>query len=153
MTKELEISREQLIPLALLDASGHGIKGKTRLQKLAFLLDKEELGDNFKAYNFKKYDYGPFSKHLLQDTEGLKREGVVDINKTQTFSGNVRYDYELEEDWLEEVKDLAEEEDISEIFKAAEQLVEKHENKSIRDLVEYIYDKYPKYEKNSVYEY
>lgn len=153
MTKELEISREQLIPLALLYASGHDIKGKTRLQKLAFLLDKEELGDNFKAYNFKKYDYGPFSKHLLQDTERLKREGVVSINKTRTFSGNARYDYELEEDWLEEIEDLAEEGDISKIFEAAEQLVKKHENKSIRDLVEYVYERYPEYEKNSVYEY
>lgn len=153
MTKELKISREQLIPLALLYASGRNIKGKTRLQKLAFLLDKEELGDNFKAYNFKKYDYGPFSKHLLQDTEGLKRDGVVDINKTRTFSGNARYDYELEENWLGEVEDLAEEKDISEIFEAAEMLVEKHKDKSIRDLVEYIYEKYPEYEKNSVYEY
>ena len=153
MTKELEISREQLIPLALLYASGRDIKGKTRLQKLAFLLDKEELGDNFKAYDFKKYDYGPFSKHLLQDTESLKREGVVDINKTRTFSGNARYDYELEDDWREDVRDLAEEDDISEIFEAAEQLVEKHEDKSIRDLIEYIYDEYPGYEENSVYEY
>lgn len=153
MTKQLEISREQLIPLALLYASGREIKGKTRLQKLAFLLDEEELGDNFKAYNFKKYDYGPFSKHLLQDTERLNREGVVDINKTRTFSGNARYDYELEDDWLEEVEDLAEEEGIREIFEAAEQLVKKHEDKSIRDLVEYIYDKHSEYEKNSVYEY
>jgi len=153
MAKELEISREQLIPLALLHASGCEIKGKTRLQKLAFLLDKEELKDDFKAYDFKKYDYGPFSKHLLQDTEWLKREGVVDINETRTFSGNARYDYELEEDWIEEVEDLAEEENISEIFAAAEQLVEKHEDKSIRDLVEHIYDHYPEYEQNSVYEY
>jgi uncharacterized protein YwgA len=153
MTKEMKISREQLIPLALLYASGRNIKGKTRLQKLAFLLDEEELGDNFKAYNFKKYDYGPFSKHLLQDTEQLKREGVVDINKTRTFSGNARYDYEIEENWLGEVEDLAEEKDISEIFEAAEMLVEKHKDKSIRDLVEYIYEKYPEYEKNSVYEY
>ena len=153
MTKELEISREQLIPLALLHASGREVKGKTRLQKLAFLLDKEELGDDFNAYHFKKYDYGPFSKHLLQDTEKLEREGVVDIDKSRTYSGNTRYDYELEEDWLEPVEELAEDEDISEIFEAAEELVEKHKEKSIRDLVEYIYDEYSEYEENSVYEY
>jgi uncharacterized protein YwgA len=153
MSKKLEISREQLIPLALLYASGREVKGKTRLQKLAFLLDEEELGDQFKAYSFKKYDYGPFSKQLLQDTERLKRDGVVEIDKTRTFSGNSRYDYELEEDWIEDVEYLAEDDDISEIFEAAEKIVEKHEGKSIRDLVEYIYNEYPEYEENSVYEY
>jgi uncharacterized protein YwgA len=153
MTKELEISREQLIPLALLYASGREVNGKTRLQKLAFLLDREELGSNFNAYQFKKYDYGPFSKHLLQDTEKLENKGVVDISEKPTYSGNIRYDYQLEEDWLEPVEELAEDNDISEIFESAEELVQKHSEKSIRDLVEYIYEKYPEYQKNSVYEY
>ncbi|TQQ81625.1 hypothetical protein [Halonotius roseus] len=153
MSKELEISREQLIPLALLHASGHEIKGKTRLQKLAFLLDKEILGEQFKAYDFKKYDYGPFSKLLLKDTERLQENDVVDINQKATFSGNVRYDYILNDQWLDEVEELADDDDIGEIFDAAEELVRKHEDKSIRDLVEYIYDKYPEYENNSVYQY
>jgi len=153
MTKELEISREQLIPLALLHASGRDIKGKTRLQKLAFLLDKEELGADFQAYEFKKYDYGPFSKHLLQDVESLSNEGVVDIDKSRTFSGNTRYDYELESNWTDEVEKLAKQDDIQNVFDAAESLVEKYDDMSIRDLVEYIYEEYPEYKENSVYEY
>ena len=150
----ITIDRESLVPLALLDAMGGEIQGKTRLQKLAFLLDEEQLGDRFDAYSYRKYDYGPFSKELLDDTESLAQKDLVDISEQRTVGGNTRYDYQLTDPGQDAVSKLSEKEsDISEIFDAAEEIVSEYGDLPLRDLIERVYDMYPKYTKNSVYQY
>ncbi|WP_336358500.1 hypothetical protein [Haloarcula sp. CGMCC 1.6347] len=153
MSPEVKISKEKLIPLALLDASEGSLNGKTRLQKLAFLLDEQELGDQFDAYSFKKYDYGPFSKRLLEDIEALERKGLVDISKSRTMGGNQRYDYELTDTGSEVIEQLLGVDDVEKVFNAAENTVNKYKDMSLRDLIEHVYDEYPEYQENSVYQY
>lgn len=150
----ITINRESLVPLALLDAMDGEIQGKTRLQKLAFLLDEEELGDQFDAYNYRKYDYGPFSKSLLEDVEDLEKKGLVKISKERTVGGNTRYDYELNsfgEQAIEQLK--SRDGDIDKIFDAAETIVDEYGDLSLRDLIEQIYDRHSEYIENSVYQY
>lgn len=148
----VEITERQLIPLSLLEAAGGEISGRTRLQKLAFLLVEEELDDDYPGYEFVKYDYGPFSKDLLTDVESLDDNGVVGEEETRTFSGNQRYDYDLQPDVGEQVKELAEsDEEMGEILEAAQEIVDEHGDKPIRELLEDVYDEYPEYLENSVY--
>ncbi|RLM83530.1 hypothetical protein D3D02_17820 [Halobellus sp. Atlit-38R] len=153
MTDEVTITREKLIPLALLEASGRDLQGKTRLQKLAFLLDEEELGDQFDAYSFRKYDYGPFSKQLLEDIESLERKGIVDIQESRTLGGNKRYDYELTAMGENVIEELLQMGDVEEVFEAAQRVVAEYGEMSLRELIEHVYDAYPEYEENSVYQY
>jgi len=148
-----KISRENLLPLALLRASGGGIQGKTRLQKLAFLLDEEELGDQFDAYQFRKYDYGPFSKELLEDVESLEKKGLVEIRKSRTLGGNARYDYRLTEDGEAVVKDLFDRDETSPILDDAKSTLSNYGDMPLRELIERVYQKYPEYKENSVYQY
>ncbi|MBX0286608.1 helix-turn-helix transcriptional regulator [Halomicroarcula sp. F28] len=148
------IERESLVPLALLDAMGGEIEGKTRLQKLAFLLDEEELGDRFDAYSYRKYDYGPFSKSLLEDTESLEEKNLVEIAKQRTVGGNTRYDYALTDTGRDAVSQLSEKEgDISEIFEAAKEIVSEYGDLPLRDLIERVYENHSEYKENSVYQY
>lgn len=152
MTLE-RISPEDLIPLALLRASGGEIRGKTRLQKLAFLLDEEQLGDRFDAYTFKKYDYGPFSKQLLEDVEDLEEKGLVDIHRTRTVGGNMRYDYKLSDSGMEVVKNINTDDDALVVFNDAEEIASEYGDLPLRKLIELVYDKHPEYTENSVYQY
>lgn len=151
---EYKISSRELIPLTLLRAAGDEVSGRTRFQKLAFLLDEEALADRFDAYDFIKYDYGPFSKKLLDDLEDLDEKDLVDLEKTRTFGGNMRYDHELTPDGKKAIDELIEQNDeVDEIYRSAKEVAEEYEDYSVRELVELVYKKYPDYKKNSVYEY
>ncbi|MCD2201252.1 SocA family protein [Halobacterium sp. KA-4] len=150
----ITIDRESLVPLALLDAMDGEIQGKTRLQKLAFLLDEEELGDQFDAYTYRKYDYGPFSKSLLEDIEDLEEKGLVKISTEKTVGGNTRYDYVLEDSGRKAVEQLTSRGgDIDVIFNAAEAIANEYGHLSLRDLIERVYDRHSEYTENSVYQY
>ena len=51
-----------------------------QLQKVAFLLGMERsdyMPDDY--YQFRKYDYGPFSDEVYRDAEQLEREGKIII--------------------------------------------------------------------------
>jgi uncharacterized protein YwgA len=147
----VQVNKRELLPLTLLAAADGEISGRTRMQKLAFLLDEEELDDE-DFYKFVKYDYGPFSKQLLNDLDRLEREGVIEEEESKTFSGNRRYDYRLSDEFADSVERLAETDDeVAEIVETARQVVREHNDKSIRALVEHVYDKHPKYKENSVY--
>jgi uncharacterized protein YwgA len=99
-----------------------------------------------------KYDYGPFPKDLLSDVESLDDDGVVGESETRTFNGNRRYDYGLQPDVSEQIEELAEsDEDVREVLEAAQKIVDEHEGKPIRELLEDVYDEYPEYLENSVY--
>lgn len=154
MTFEITITKKQLIPLALLEACGHHVEGKTRLQKLAFLVDELELGnEELDAYHFRKYDYGPFSKELLQDTEELEEKGLVEISTTRTLGGNKRYDYELTEKGKSVVDQLYNDDLGEKVSDAADTVCDKYGDLPLRTLVEKVYEQFPEYKENSVYQY
>jgi len=130
------------------------LEGKTRLQKLAFLVDKlESERVDFHAYQFKKYDYGPFSKGLLQDIEDLEKKGLVEITSTRTLGGNKRYDYELTDRGEQVVEFLEGHEDGEDVFDAAEEVCDEYGDLPIRTLIERVYDRFPEYKENSIYQY
>ncbi|MHA1660236.1 MAG: hypothetical protein ACTSUT_14085 [Promethearchaeota archaeon] len=64
------------------------IKGKTRLQKTAFLFEKEVLKKyrlNNVEFNFEfePYDYGPFSKKLMDFVDLFKNLNLIEIKSEQ----------------------------------------------------------------------
>lgn len=152
---DIELTRKQFVPLALLYASDdQQIKGRTRLLKLIFLLNEESDLDEEDKYDFRKYDYGPFSKEILDDLEWLEESGAVDIDRKPTFGGSTRYDHELTETGEELVEIITEIDQNTEvILEEAQAIVEEHNSKSIRSLLEYVYEEYPEYTENSVYQY
>lgn len=88
----------ELLMLLLRNSRGHRIRGRTRLQKIVFLL--EEQGINFE-YEFKPYLYGPYSATLKNNLSVLVELGMVNEESEEIeFDGVVhdRYAYSLTEE-------------------------------------------------------
>jgi len=76
------IGRRDLILLLVgVDASGHvgdAIGGLTRLQKLLFLLEREEhVSTSGEGFVFEPYKAGPYSSRLYDDLEFLENLGLL----------------------------------------------------------------------------
>jgi len=74
---------------------GEPIEGRTRLQKLVFLMQKrlEEAGEDplqSDDYEFIPYDYGPFSKELYDDLDETIARGRACHRKRHVRSSRVR---------------------------------------------------------------
>ena len=62
-----------------------GIGGITRLQKLLYLLEKEEnLTPREDGFDFTAYNYGPYSARLYDDLEWLENLGLIKTKVTAT---------------------------------------------------------------------
>ncbi|TXT55446.1 MAG: hypothetical protein BAJATHORv1_40359 [Candidatus Thorarchaeota archaeon] len=71
------------------------IEGRTRFQKLIFLLKKEKkIHFNFE---FTPYYYGPYSHELSEYIGFLVSFGLIEESRTQLSDSIDRYDYELTE--------------------------------------------------------
>lgn len=82
------IGRRNLLLLLLgLDADPSGLGGITRLQKLLFLLEREEgLTPAEAGYEFEAYKAGPYSPELYDDLEFLENLGLLKAEVTSEAS-------------------------------------------------------------------
>lgn len=139
------------LPLALLSADEEGtVEGRTRFQKLVFLLQKECNGIG-SEYDFKPHNYGPYSEDLSQDLKIMGREGYIDIVEEKTFNGSKKYIYNLTDkgrDYFEDI--LRDAPDAhSCLTDYAEEIENRYNDEELFDLLDYVYDRYPKMAVNS----
>lgn len=139
----------KLLPLAILEAAGDGkIEGITRFQKLVFLAQREQDGEQ--PYDFEPKDYGPFSKDLYDDLDLLVTNGFVDRSKEQTELGNEKQVYELTEKGRRAVERARKEDEEFPInVTGAEQVLSEYGDMSLWKLLEYVYETYPSLARNS----
>lgn len=78
------ISRRDLLLLLLgVDTAPEGLGGITRLQKLLFLLEREEgLKPTDRGFEFEPYRAGPYSPKLYDDLEFLENLGMLESTVT-----------------------------------------------------------------------
>jgi len=158
-----KLKTKQFLPLALLAASDGEIRGKTRFQKLTFLAEQELTEYDIDPHDFVAYDYGPFSKDLMEDVEKLESEGLVTINVRQTFGGDDRYDYRLTEHGRETYEENDPDDDwetgetpadgterFACIDTIARNVVRQFGEMPLSNLIDHVYTEYPDYAKNSV---
>lgn len=97
----------------------HGrIEGRTRLQKIVFLLMVEEE-INF-SFDFIPYYYGPYSDDLSEYVEDLISYGFLVEKRTRLSNDVYRYDYELTEsgkDLLNKIQETTVPGDMKQISK------------------------------------
>lgn len=147
----------KLLPLALMYAEDcETIEGRTRLQKLVFLLE-QELEEHSRSpiqgsdYGFIPYDYGPFSKELYDDLDWLSEEGLVDASEKEMEDGQVKYDYEITDQGVEFVEQQLASADGQTIVELARDLKGEYNDVLLSNLIEYVYSEYPEYAENSVW--
>lgn len=155
---ELELKLREVLPLALMrEADSDTIRGKTKITKLVFLAEEEFLKkrdyslEETVTFKFFPYDYGPFSKELLECLERLDDEGVIDISTTSTFR-NTRYDYQITEAAKEGLRTLEKNDmRVRTLCDVAKAVMDEYGSMRIRKLLDYVYDNHGEYTKNSVY--
>ena len=153
------------------------IEGRTRLIKMGFLFDKEirkkfEKDKNVKMVlpEFEAWNYGPFSKGLINDLEFLKNRGYILINKGKSQPTSEELDEYSH--WIEDIEDSSTMEYTSEEFVLSENKgIQKAQeiwndltnnqkniiqnfktemvNNSLYKILEYVYKKYPDYTEKS----
>jgi DNA-binding MarR family transcriptional regulator len=138
--------------LAILYAVGGEVKGATKLEKLIFLL-QEELGVPIKDF-FKYFAYlhGPYSPDVMKSSYILAYYGFIDVNEevyVQEIEGEkerVLRVFRLKEGKGE---DFARElfESLPKEIKEKLERLRRFNNMTTRELLDYVYAKYPKFAK------
>ena len=120
------------------------ITGITKLEKLLFLV-KEEVLKKHKLpfeedyYVFRPYNYGPFTEELFDDIELLSDLGF--LPKTDEREND---DFVLTSEGAQkasEIKDLL----PNDIVAGIENIKKNYADRSLNNLLEYVYTKYPDY--------
>lgn len=148
----------KLLPLALMYAENQQpIEGRTRLQKMVFLLQKElenrgKTGVVGEQYDFVPYDYGPFSKDLYADLDEMLDDHFVNDEEKLLQSGNVKYIYEIQDQGEDLVESQSEQwDEVEKIIQVASEIKEEYNDLLLSDLIEYVYSEYPDYAEKSVF--
>jgi uncharacterized protein YwgA len=150
-----QLTIRETIPLVLLyESQDYEIEGRTRFQKMVFLIEKLVQNEEDKSlYEFVEYDYGPFSKQLLNDLERFEEMDVVDIDKREMYQGGERYDHQLTERGVKSVERLIENTENGTfhfVHDAAKDVIDEWGEESMWNLLDYIYESHPKYKERSV---
>jgi uncharacterized protein YwgA len=141
------------------------INGITRLEKLLFLADQESNlpSQVDEAFRFKAYNYGPYSKQVYEAVDLLEEAGLLEEEKAiegksldAMENAYVGADYAegverrfLLTDEGRAVADLlaAQHPDMSQLL---EQVKKRFGHLSLRQLIQYVYRRYPEYATESL---
>ena len=140
--------------LSLLKANNNEpIKGRTKLEKLLFLIKQDILADtqfDGSYYFFEPYKYGPFTTEILDDVVlmedfgYLKRERIGDdVIYSITSQGQTKIQ-QINQNLSTNIKTQ-----IDEINKKIEKLKKDKNKLPLRQLLTYVYQKFPYYTTNS----
>jgi hypothetical protein len=120
VSKWTKFKRGDYLLLLLYADNQTTLKGRTRLQKIAFLFEKEVLKqhrfdqyfDTAETLDFKPYHYGPFSKKVFQFIDLFENLGLVQVtnekNQENRLDADIFIDDLLQEDDKEWEEDFPE---------------------------------------------
>lgn len=134
----VKLNRKELLLYLL--AKARIVKGKTRIQKLVFLLQKEKglpLG-----YTFYPYQQGPLSFELIEDINSLISNGLVIERIYQTVHGP-RYDYSLSKIGQKYVRSVIERNLSHREKQKVQGIINQWNIKELGKLLDYVHRKYP----------
>ena len=136
------------VVLLMVDAIG-GVVTPVQLQKSVFLVSAEGLdGIPKPLYDFKPYHYGPFDRRVYNDAERLHQDGLV---LRASSRGGTWTDTMIMRDGWESAQELRKglPDKTIEGIDAIAGIVR---SKSFPELVKHVYQKFPEYRENSVFQ-
>ncbi len=125
--------RPILLLLLLYEAKDRLITGKTRLQKLLFLLQEEQV--KLPVFTFKAYKYGPYSEEVDDTVESLSFRDFIEVNNTN-FSLSDKGNSVIEKKLKSKYSNLADQ---------ARKIISSFGSLNDELLLLYVYTKYPQY--------
>lgn len=143
--------RRETIPLVLMYSEGQeAVQGRTRLQKMAFLLQQELEDIDISTYDFEAYDYGPFSKELYDDLDELIEKELIEESREEFDEDKVLYEYELTDDGEELVEEFIRKQALDDILEQSQMLKKEFNHMDLGEVIDLVYSEYPEYAENSV---
>ena len=148
--QESRLSRLDILLILMKNSTYGGLKGiirgKTRLQKLLFLVQQELRRKGYKAkYAFRPYLYGPYSRELYTDIEWLRMNGLVDVRNDFDERAGITTDFIITDSGKERLSNL----DFNvhkQIEEIAVDVVEEHEHMSTGQLVNQVHKQFGEYD-------
>ncbi|AJF27985.1 MULTISPECIES: hypothetical protein [unclassified Haloarcula] len=140
-------SQRELLLMLFEESEQHKIEGRTRLQKLVFLVQQLWDQSDSEVFNFEPYDYGPFSADILHELDHMEEDGLIEEQVTRLPKGK-KYTYTLTdqgEQYLSETSDVSD----GEIGSVVQRVISQFDSMPISRLLEYVYNKFPDYTVNS----
>lgn len=123
------------------------VDGRTQVQKLAFLTQKEtKLGE---SYRFVPWKFGPFSKEVWEDLDLLVSEGIVIEIPQGGKDKTVGYMYALTKDGARLVTDRILSQLDDNMLVQIKRMIENYSQMNLSELLTYVYEKYPEYTEKS----
>lgn len=148
--KESRLSRLDIL-LMLLEKASHGekrgcIRGKTRLQKLLFLVQQEVKNRGYKIkYAFRPYLYGPYSRGLYTDVEWLKINDLVEVKTTFDEKIGLITDFAITEKGKKKLINVMDSNIYETITQTVKTVIEKYNQMNVAELVEFVHGEFPDY--------
>ena len=136
------------VPLKLIECEGGRLRGKVRLQKLAFLVQAKCGGVD---YGFQPAPLGPLSYPLNATMVRLRDLGMVDENREPTPSGNTVFCYSLTENGRSFLRAMdAGDRAGSGLQDAVQSTYNEYGDMSYVDLLDLVHQKHPEYHMKDV---
>lgn len=137
------MSGELFVPLELLELGGGMIRGKVRMQKLAFLIQQKSKAID---YEFEPAPLGPLSYPLSDVMRHLQDLGLMAEKTEHTASGNEVFCYYLTDRGRSLLKVVRDDGGLSAALRrAVQQIHEKYGEMSYLDLLDHVHRRYPVY--------
>lgn len=152
MKQESCLSRLDILLLLINKGSDNGfqglIKGKTKLQKLLFLVQNELKKRGYKAkYAFRPYLYGPYSRELYTDIEWLRMKTLVDVRISFFEDTGLITTFAITESGKERVNTLKELRTYKNIDETINCIFAKYGQISVAQLVDLVHKEFSGYHK------
>ncbi len=133
---------ELAILLDFISQFNEGLQGKTRLQKLVFLCQKEFKGDF--DYEFEPAQFGPLSYKLNHAIQRAKKLGLAEETLGETYNGNPVFSYTLTQEGKNFLQNSKEYGRINnELHIAVRDTVNAYGGTPFGDLLDYVHETYP----------
>ena len=148
----------QVLPLFFAHSlENEPIEGRTRLQKMLFLLQQEYNSCDFQ-YQFHAYDYGPYSSTLQFDIDELIQQGLLKESTEGLSNGKLKYKYSITKEGSRLVEGVLKNPknkklQLKKIHQSCSQIKSYANRINLNDLLRDVYLRYPSYAKRSVYEF
>lgn len=137
------------VPLKLIECEGGGLRGKVRLQKLAFLVQAECRAVD---YGFQPAPLGPLSYPLNATMVRLQDLGMVDETCEPTPSGNTVFCYKLTRRGGSLLRAMDDRNQVDKDLRAAVlSTYGKYGSMSYVDLLDLVHQEYPRYHLKNVH--
>ena len=136
------------VPMKLIECEGGSLRGKVRLQKLAFLVQAKCGAVD---YGFQPAPLGPLSYPLNATMSRLQDLGMVDEKREPTPSGNIVFCYSLTERGASLLRAMDKGRQVGKDLRAAvRSTYGKYGRMSYVDLLDLVHQEHPRYHMKDV---